>query len=239
MYVNGGLTQKLQQGDATAVEQAVGLTTQYGMIPKTMQTAVGGMIANGTPEQRIVGYGVIEKISRARPEALTGTGGFGQDVIAEAMVYNSLIEGGMDTTRAMQRIDEARKPQNKDALDTRSKQFDTIAKDITANTVLSALDDTFFSASPDLVGLNADYLTSQYKSLLRANYMLFGDMQGAEKAAKAAMANVGVSRVTGKKQLMNFPPEQYYGKGEGDYLTQEELSGRFRTSCMTSLLSLG
>lgn len=239
MYVGSGLTQRMQQGDEKAINEAVGLTTQYGMIPKSMQTAVGGMIANGSDQQRIVGYGVIDKIGRARPEALSGTGGFGQDVIAEAMVYNSLIEGGMDTTTAMRRIDEARKPQNKDALDMRSQKFNEVAKDINANTVLSALDDTFFSASPDLMGMNADYITSQYKSLLRANYLLYGDMEGAEKATKAAMVNVGVSRVTGKKQMMNYPPEVYYGRGESDYLSKEELTSEIQNQLYDQLVESG
>lgn len=238
MYVNSGLTQKLQQADPKAIDEAVGLTAQYGMVPKSMQAAVGGMIANGSDEQRVIGYGVIDKISRSRPEALSGVNGFGQDAVAEAMVYNSLIEGGMDTTTAMQRIKESRQPQNKDALDSRSKQFDASMKDFTSNSVLSEFDDSYFS-TPELTGKNADYLTSQYKSLLRANYLLFGDMEGAKKATKAAMVNVGVSRVTGKKQLMNFPPEKYYGKGEADSLSIDELSGEIQNQLYDQLVSSG
>lgn len=237
MYVGAGLTQRLQQADATAIDQSVGLATQYGMIPKSMQTAVGGMITNGTNEQRVVGYSILDKISQARPETLKGVGGFPDDVVAESAVYNSLINGGMDTTRAMQRIDESRKPINKDAFELRSKEFDKA--EVSARKVLSEFDDTFFASSPELTGMNADYLTSQYKSLLRANYMLYGDMKGAEKATKLAMVHVGVSRVTGKKQLMAYAPEKYYSSGNADFLTQNEITSEIQGQLYDQLVESG
>lgn len=237
MYVSAGLTQRLQQADATAIDESVGLATQYGMIPKSMQTAVGGMITNGTEQQRVVGYAILDKISQMRPETLNGVGGFSSEVITESVVYNSLINSGMDTTKAMQRIDEARKPINKEAFEKRTKEFDKA--DISARKVLSTFDDTFFSASPDLTGMNADYLTSQYKALVRANYVLYGDMEGAEKAAKAAMVHVGVSRATGKKQLMAYPPEKYYSNGANDLLTQNEITSEIQGQLYDQLVESG
>lgn len=237
MYVGAGLTQRLQQADMTAIDESVGLATKYGMIPKAMQTAVGGMITNGTEQQRVVGYSIIDKISQTRPETLNGVGGFPPEVVTESAVYNSLINSGMDTKKAMQRIDEARKPINKEAFDSRSKEFDKA--DISARKVLSVFDDTFFSASPDLTGMNADYLTSQYKALVRANYTLYGDMEGAEKAAKLAMVHVGVSRATGKKQLMAYPPEKYYSNGANDFLTQNEITSEIQNQLYDQLVESG
>ena len=237
MYIGAGLTQRLQKADTTAIDESVALSTKYGMIPKSMQTAVGGMITNGTTEQRVVGYSILDKISQMRPETLKGVNGFADDVIAESAVYNSLINSGMDTTKAMQRIDEGRKPINKEAFEQRSKEFDKA--DINANKTLSAFDDTFFSASPDMTGMNADYLTSQYKAQVRANYMLFGDMDAAQKAAKDQMTHVGVSRATGKKQLMAYPPEKYYSYGAGDFINNDEIGKLIQDQLYDQLVESG
>jgi hypothetical protein len=240
-FVNSGVFEGFTKGDAASVQETIDLVDRTSIIPESAQKVMRGYISNGTPEQKQQAYSFIGAIQEIKPAALTGPAGFAEKEIKDAAAYNALIRAGATPKTAAESITISNDPINKDIREMRQKQ----ASDILKNLETSAVTDEYGSKllgysflSPSYMGAeNEARIFADYKAIYEDNYVKYGNADAAHSAALAAVKiNAGETRITGDKQLMQFPPERHYGLPD---LTDEENAKWMREEIKQDLQARG
>jgi hypothetical protein len=213
MYINAGILERFQAGDAEAVKATTTLIKQTSIIPESVQSTLRGYMSNGNTEQKKMAYSFVSQIEEINPAAVTGAGGFTEKEIKDAAAYNSLLRSGATPSFAEQSLAQANSPLTADVRSMRNGELTTIMKDFTPERIKDEYGKGWFTLNPDFMGTQAQAKAfADYKNIFKEAYMQHGSEEVAHSVAMAAVrVNNGETYVTGGKKLMAFPPEQYYG----------------------------
>jgi len=210
-FVSAGLLNGVLAGDEAALGQTMQLIKNTSVVPESLQSTLRGAMANGDLAAKERAYGLVGQIQRVNPAALTGPAGFTEGEVKDAAVFNSLVASGAESKMALKAIEDAHQPLMKDVRDMRAKAANKALESLSPGQITDMFD-SVFTSEPALSAAMRDSVLADYRNVYAESYMQYGDDSTAKAAAEAAVkARAGVTYVGGKKRLMKFPPENYYG----------------------------
>lgn len=217
-YKLSGVADQFAQGNVDAVAETLSIINTTSIIPEAAQQATRAKIFNGTAEEKQSAYNFIAAVQQTNPAALTGPAGFTQKEINNAAAFNALVRSGASPQYAQESVEFGNNPINKDVRVMRESEADQLLKDVTADDLDRSelgLQDGFFFSPKFMGAQNAATTLQNYKRLYRDNYIRYGDDEAAKAAAISALkTKVGETKVTGTDEIMEYPPERYYGLPE-------------------------
>jgi hypothetical protein len=224
-FIQSGLAAAFSQGDQAASQGLLDIYQKTSIIPDAAQSTLRGYMMNGTTEQKATAYTLIGKMQETNPAALAGPGGFAEKEIKEASIYNQLIRSGADPDFALTSIAESNNPLTADVRQMRQEQLsgmkdkqktlrDLAVSQVNERQGQSASWFNFIgSGVPDLMeGAASDSIMSKYETIFDQEFMRTGSQESAAAAAASVLDRyAGTTKVRGKAEIMEFPPEKYYG----------------------------
>lgn len=213
-YEASGIAELFSNGDPDAIQETIGIINRTSIIPESVQSTLRGFMFNGNAEQKQRAYSIIDAISVSNPAALTGSAGFTEAEIKDAGAFNSLIRAGASPDFANTVIQNSKNPLQQDIIKLRDSESEKNIKNVNIeSSITDAFDEGILSLEPSFAGSeNLARATVDFKKLYRENYILYGNHDSAVGSALAAIKiNYGITASNGKKEVMQFPPEQYYG----------------------------
>lgn len=237
-FMSTEAAQMLAVGDVNASIYLSKFAKQYGVVPENAQSTLRGMMTSGDAEQKKFAYGTIGELEKANPAALVAGGGFTKQEIQDAAVFNGLVRSGASAKFASDAVTQARQPITADIRKIRQTEADAKLKEISPSSLSDVFDEGILSLEPDFAdAAQRDIVAADYKRIYREAFLQYGDAEMAKNAAEAAIkVTSGTTMVGGKKRIMKFPPELYYGV---DGVEPEELASVIDQQIKSDLLSLG
>lgn len=199
----------------TQASAVVNFSDRVGMVPESVQSAMRINLRNGTPEQIVKVADVVGRLSERNPQLLND---FEKDEIALGTMVDRQIKAGVEPQRAVQQAKEAISvPQA--TRDERKMRFRVEKLGDKIPSLLAREFSHTFARNPEI----GDPAVGQFRQSYEDYFAATGNAETAQKAALADFRRVwGESRVNGKRELMQYPPESFYAVGgDGEYIRKQ------------------
>lgn len=238
VFVADGGGELIKTDPAAGVDLAMAFTMAKGVIPKTAVTTIQAMVANGSTEQQAAGLDGISRFLEEAPNAARQA--FKDNQIAEAVYYSDLASVAPQEF-VMSSIMTAREAKFDGAAKEREAQAKKISKDFSRDEIFEIIQtpkDGFdpkslllspigmmyggvkkrIEGTPEPVeafvggGAAVDAAKRKYQALFNEYYRQHGDEDRAKKQAAGVLKkHFGETSVLGRRQVMMYPPEAFYG----------------------------
>lgn len=199
-------------------EQQQAITDEFlertGVIPSSVAADLRRDGFSQDPDALANAMGTAARIEQIAPESFQ-TMPSGGDLRKDLASFQHLVRNrGFSAEDAARRLIERRSPEYRVNEEILGPLADKAVKDLDVTEVTDAFDEGLFASEP---GSGADVSTqnallAEYREAFREEFIRVGGDEGDAKAraAKELSRTWGVSKVSGDKQLMKFPPEKFY-----------------------------
>ena len=210
-YNNSGINAGLVSADNNAAIKLETLAARTNTIPTAAVSTLRGQLLNGNVQQQMFAVDTITRIQEASPAALDA---FPQKDLSEAFLAQSYIRSGIAPGKAFELVKEQVDPLNKDVNQLRNAEINALSKSNDyASLAENALDPGIFAIGPDVpdAPFARDSVVADYRNIYEGFYKSVGDKDAAEQLANRSFKRFyGMSRVTGRRNVMKYPPENFY-----------------------------
>lgn len=225
--VHTALTEKVEPGSPQAQAVTDDFIRRTSIIPSSVAADLRRGGFSEDPAELAAAMGEADRISRIAPESFQ-TMPSGGDLQKDMASFQHLVrDRGFSAEDAARRLIERRSPEYRVNEDVLGPLADKAVRDLEVSDVTDAFDEGLFSSEP---GAGADVTTqnallAEYREAFREEFIRVGgdEDEAKARAAKELSRTWGVSKVSGDKQLMKFPPEKFYPAigSEHAYLTAD------------------
>ena len=213
--------------NATPMDRNIATETiarRLGILPEQAASAIrAGM--RGSPESQVAAADMIERLDAMPGDMLKGVGD--EYVLAKGRLITAMTRAGLAPEEAVARATELTDPNKRERTKARRDAFkDKDFDKITVNEVEDMFDPGWlpWQRDPDTPSAAEAQLLADANGLFEREYLLTGDKDLSKKYALKKIKNTwDVSRINGKRQLMKYPPESFYGIGGGDAWMRSDL----------------
>ena len=209
-------------------EMALQFSEKFKIIPESLQSTLRGMTNGGEREERQFAYDLTNELKSS------GATGFTQKETLDANTYGSLISTGYTAEEAINIIDTFNGDDFDKLREVREVSFTEEFRDFDSEQkIKDFFDPSIFVGEPDFVSEEAivDFNTALKQEFLKTN-----KIESAEAAALQILnRKYGVSRITGSREVISFPPEKFGHPA----LTPKENQKWMRGSLQGDLRTLG
>jgi hypothetical protein len=222
-----GGNQMLAQFDPTAASTLAGWVKNHGVVPSSALSVLNAMAKNGSEDQRVYAYQMVNQMEAIRPGVVDSSGAK-TGLQKDADRFRYYVEDlGLGQADALKRLEEMRSPEFKGKEDARRTDARKLTGKMQVSELSDAFDSSIWSRRPDIAGdpRRGDILLSTYKRAFEDHYIETGDEDQARTLAmKDLRRSFNVSSVSGdSKRVMKHPPELYYApiNGEHTWITEQ------------------
>ena len=215
LYKASGQKELLVDLQPEARDALVNFSTQEGVIPSIAANTLSGMAFNGSDDQAAYALDTIAALQEENNRAAYAA--FDNNELSLAIAYRERAIAGVPRAQIIDQLKKEAQPKDPQRLKFLKREASKVTAKFDAGTIKSALDTNilpgFGSANlpDDPVAENA--MVRAYSAAFSGAFVRNGgNKKEAIKLANASIKRVwGISRVNGKKRLMMYPPEHYYG----------------------------
>lgn len=203
-----------QGGVSSADRQAVAVSiaNEIGIVPPSYSDSMTAMLHSNDPAVAMVAMESIGALTEAAGYAAEQA--FDGDTIDQARTYRALVAGGMSPETAMADILAVRDPENRQVVEIRQGRVRDLLDPEEGGISIQNEVQRLFGVEPTERGL--DQATSFYQRTFESAYVNGASVAHAQARARTAMERVyGVSEVSGRRQVMAYPPEKFPGNQVG------------------------
>lgn len=200
----------------------VNVALRTGIVPDGVKS-FWRSAAYGTPEQQYTAAEIFNAIDAKAPHVIERSG-VDKTTQARYRLIGSMTKAGIDPNTVIKRANDLVNPENRTLREAREKIFsDKEFKKITAADVTDFFD-TPMEWEATILPEQIPALEEEVNGLYRREFLLTGDADHAkEYALKNSKRTWGVTNADGTKRLIKYPPENYYGLGDGndDWISEQ------------------
>jgi hypothetical protein len=200
-----------------------------GVIPTQVKDFMTANLTAGNPKQMAYATEMYRQLRDSSGNVLSQ---LDEKTVIRADMMVKQLSAGVDPATAVEVINKEMEPVNTDLVKLRKEEiadFKKVGKLGNIEDIISEFDSSalpFTSPNEPLSPDAAAGITADWQKTFDSNYLKYGQLDAAKKAADNQIKNVyAVSKAGSAKRVMKYAPEKYYsadGTGSYDYM-QEQL----------------
>ena len=200
----------MQMDDEYLDGSVISLLERVGMVPRDVKGAFQAMIR--TKDVKVVTWALssMDRLEAINPEAFRRD--MGEDAVRKVIRYREQLP----YRKPEEIVEEMRRSEDPSRAEARKSALAEglkLAQDVSDGTITDHFDLGIFYAEPNMPSgvLTGGELRRDFERLVAEEYVATGDFGAAQANALKLLEGVwGTTDITGTRQLMRRPPEQYY-----------------------------
>lgn len=205
-------------GDIAGISED--FVARTGYIPSSLSAAIRQGLLSNNAQSLSTALALADRVERASPGAY-GNMADGKEAREKLARYRSLVnDRGMSGEQAAQDMLSADKPERVASREALKSDAQAFVKDLSVSDV-TGMFDTWMPGDEPGPGATVPerlQLLQEYRAIAEERFYETGDKAQAKALALSDIKRTwGVSEISGSRQMMRLPPENFYPQVEGSY----------------------